>query len=103
MDKGCIGYIGYKDYFWIGSLDDDPKKDIISRMFKDPVNIASISLIKGSSVEEAFFKSQETYNKKIEECRKKYFNPLTNADMREYLKDIISSLIWNKKHQVYFS
>src|SRR3989344_4374044 len=103
MDKGCRGYIGYKDYFSIWFIEEDPKKDIVSTMFQEAVNSASKVLINGGSVKDAFNKSQETYDKRINECKSKYFHPSTSIEMRENLQDIISALIMNKKNQIYFS
>lgn len=103
MDKGCLGYIGYKNYFWVGYLEDEPETDIISKMFQEAVNIVSTTLLNGGSVEESFDKSQNVYEKKINECKRKYFNPNTTDEMRIYLEEIIKALMWNKRHQVYFS
>jgi len=102
MDKGCKGYIGYKDYFYLWYIEKDPKKDIIATMFQEAVNSTSKTLINGGSVKEAFEKSQEVYEKRINECKKKYFHPSTSEDMRDNLQNMISVLIWNKKHQIYF-
>ena len=101
MDKGCKGYLGYKDKFTYWHLEDDPKKDVIAKMFQEAVNVASISLLKGEGIKTAFHKSQEVYEKRINECKEKYFHSHTSNELRDNLQDIISTLIWNKKHQVY--
>ena len=102
MDKGCKGYLGYKSYFYIWNLEDDPEKDIISKIFQEAVNVASKSLINGDSVKTAFDKSQESYEKNINECKSKYFHSDTTEELRDNLQDIISALISNKNHQIYF-
>jgi hypothetical protein len=103
MDKGCKGYLGYRDYFYISYLENEPENDKISKLFQDSVNSASKVLINGGSVKEAFEASQDTYEQKINECKGKFFQPSTSADMKDYLQDTIGALIWNKKNQIYFS
>ena len=103
MDKGCKGYIGYKNYFYIWYIENEPEKDIIAKMFQEAVNSVSKILINGGSVKEAFDKSQEIYEKRINECKGKYFQSSISEEMRNNLQDIISALISNKKHQIYFS
>lgn len=103
MDKGCRGYLGYGSYFYIWYLESEPEKDIIAAMFQEAVNGASKVLINNGSIKEAFEKSQEIYEKRINECKGRYFNPSTSESMKDNLQDIISALIWNKKHQVYLS
>lgn len=103
MDKGCNGYLGYKNYFYIWFIEDNPKDDIIATMFQEAVNVASKTLLEGGGVKKAFEKSQEAYEKRINECKGKYFDPSTTQEMRDNLQDIISALIMNKKHQIYFS
>lgn len=101
IDKGCIGYLGYKHYFYIWFIENQPEKDIIATMFQEAVNNASKVLINGGSIKQAFEASQATYEKRINECKGKYFQPSTSQEMRDNLQDIISALIWDKKHQVY--
>lgn len=101
IDKGCMGYLGYKNYFYIWFIENEPERDIIATMFQEAVNSASKILINGGSIREAFEKSQQTYEKRINECKGKYFQSTTSQEMRDNLQDIISALIWNKKHQVY--
>jgi len=103
IDKGCEGYIGYNDYFYIWFIEDDPSKDIISIMFKEAVNETSKTLINGGSIKEAYEQSQEIYEKRINECKGRYFNPNTSEEMRDNLQDIIAALIKNKKNQIYLS
>ncbi|MCK4647620.1 hypothetical protein KAT24_01670 [Candidatus Pacearchaeota archaeon] len=103
MDKGCRGYIGYKNYFYICYIENEPEKDIIAKMFQEAVNSGSKVLINGGSIKDAFEKSQEIYEKRINECKGKYFQSTTSEGMKDNLQDIISALIWNKKHQIYFS
>ncbi|MBU4086874.1 MAG: hypothetical protein KKB21_04845, partial [Nanoarchaeota archaeon] len=60
-------------------------------------------LINGGTIKEAFEKSQGVYDKRINECKGRYFSPRTSEEMRDNLQDIISALIQNKKNQIYFS
>ena len=101
IDKGCKGYLGYKDYFYLWYIESEPEKDIVATMFQEAVNSASKILINGGSIKEAFEKSQEVYEKRINECKGKYFQSTTSAEMKDNLQDIMSALIWNKKHQIY--
>ncbi|MBI5797493.1 hypothetical protein HZA98_01155 [Candidatus Woesearchaeota archaeon] len=103
MDKGCEAYLGYKDNFYIWFIEEDPKNDVIATMFQEAVNIASKILMNGGEVKEAFEQSQWVYEKNINDCKGRYFNPSISEEMRDNLKDIITALIWNKKHQIYFS
>lgn len=103
MDKGCEAYLGYKDNFYIWFIEEDPKKDVIAIMFQEAVNTASRVLINGGSVKEAFEKSQEAYERRINECKEKYFDPACSDEIRDITGRIINALILNKKNQVYFS
>jgi hypothetical protein len=69
INKGAIAYIGFKEDFVF--LQDDtysanPMKDKIAKHFLESTNLAPISIIKGNTIEEAFQRSQEAFEKSIQ-------------------------------------
>ncbi|MBT4377120.1 hypothetical protein HOD29_07145 [archaeon] len=104
IDKGCKGYIGYTDLFHFLSIDPDPSKDIISKIFMEAVNVVSITLLKGGSVKDAYENSQKVYRKHITECTKYFFGAKKEDSIkREHISEILGALLVNKKNQIFIS
>lgn len=101
-DKGCKGYLGYTGEFSIKKIYPEPEEDEISNMFKEPVNTASITLINGGTVKEAYINSQKVYKKNIAECKKSYFDRSLPDTMRDFIQGVISDLESNQRLQVFF-
>jgi len=100
-DKGCKGYLGYEGLFYIKNIHPEPHLDTASKMFMDAVNSASKVLLEGGSVEEAFLKSQKSYEKSINTCKEIYFNSTLSDSQRDFMGQLIESLEENKRNMVF--
>ena len=100
-DKGCKGYLGYEGLFYIKNLHPEPSIDVFSKHFKNAVNVASIALLEGKSVEEAFLKSQESYNNSINLFKSMYLDQQFSDNQRDFLNGVIQALEANKLNQVF--
>jgi len=103
IDKGCKGYIGYHGQFRFWSIDNEPTKDGISRLFMEAVNIVALTLIEGGGIEKAYEESQGIYDKYIGFCMRQLRGEEEPKIKREYLVDILMVLRNNKKSQIYIS
>lgn len=103
IDKGCKGYIGYNGIFGLWSINSNPVEDKISKIFMEAVNIVSITLLNGGTLEEAYNNSQKVYNNYIELLMKRLFKQDDGDIKREYLFDILTVLKNNKKNQIFIS
>lgn len=62
IEKGAAAFIGYNKDFWLIRSKErgtKPLTDPIAKLFLEPSNLVPITLIKGSSTQEAYQKSQE--------------------------------------------
>ena len=92
---GAISFLGYtQDFVLIHTIASErqPLKDEVAKMFMEPSNYVSISLLKGHSTSEANKRSKNLFRKNIE--RLIIAGP-TAADFRT-----ISGLLRNMNHQV---
>lgn len=103
VDKGCKGYIGYEGLFHIKNLHPDPSLDKISRMFMEAVNETSKTLIKGGSLKEAYIKSQEIYQKHINNCKRVYFDDQLSDMERDFMHGVMTALEQNKENQIFIN
>jgi len=94
--SGATAFIGYDDDF-IFLYDDQhasrPLNDTIAGKFLKPTNTLLFSLLKGNSVDVSYKRSQEEYNKHIEEL---LASDSTAEDMSS-----LRFLLWDKQHQIY--
>lgn len=95
IQAGTLAFIGYKKKFTLGyspSKTSNPLKDEIARLFLEPSNLVSISLIKGNTAKDAYRKSQNTMWRNFQ------FMLSTKATSAQ--KDAAPYLWANKKYQV---
>lgn len=94
IKKGADAFVGYRNSFMLFTDADSeatPLRDNIAASFLNPSNKLSISLLKGSTTEEASNKSKEGFKKEI----KKFLSSkaIDGSDR------IASALFWNMSNQ----
>ena len=95
VNKGCEVFIGYENSFMLytdSERETTPLKDNIAASFLNPSNRLGISLLKGSTAQEASCKSKEEFKKEI----KKF---LSTASFEGYDR-IAVALLWDMNNQV---
>jgi len=95
IEKGAESFIGYKNPFVIytdANREATPLKDNIAASFLNPSNRIGLSLLKGSTTQEASSKSKDAFKKEI----KKYFvsSAMPGSDR------IVAGLLWDMNCQV---
>ena len=94
IKNGAKSFIGYKEdfiFFYDPNLVTHPEKDKTVKLFLDPLNEVSESLIKGKTVKEAHLKSQKKYKENI-------FKLLTSKSPED--KTYLRYLWWDMKNHV---
>lgn len=95
IKKGAKSFIGYKQSFILctdKNREATPLKDNIAYSFLEPSNRLSISILNGSSVNEASYKSKEEFKKEISKYSSTKSIP--GADR------VASALLWNMNNQL---
>ena len=97
MEAGSIAFIGYSRNF-VFFIDDSkisrPENDKVAKLFLDPSNRLSISLVKGNAIFEAVRKSKKHFSENIRK--------LLNSDVspQDYSSSLVPYLAWDMKYQV---
>jgi len=89
-------FIGYDDdfiFYYDDNMSSRPLNDKTAAQFLKPTNKIITSLLKGHSVEDALKKSEEEFNKNIQN--------LVTSDTSESDMSSLRFLIWDKAHQTY--
>jgi hypothetical protein len=96
VQKGCHAFIGYQASF-IFVYDPARSTNPLADSFATPVfessNEIATALIKGNTVEEAYEKSQATFDK--------WINKLQKSDAPPEAQHILTTLFWNKTVQTH--
>ena len=103
IDKGCKGYIGYRNIFYVPKLTKYPVDNLYSNMLMAAVNITSKTLIEGGTIQKAYENSQKVYQEKINKCLKIFWDTSEEDLKREYCNQVMCILIYNKRSQTYFT
>ena len=97
IQTGTIAFIGYEAPF-IFAFDPVKTASPIKDSFATPVfeasNEIAVSLIKGNNIQQAFEKSQATFDKWIEKLQKSEAPPEA--------QHVLMTLFWNKSSQKFF-
>ena len=94
IDAGTTAYIGYDDDFTFvfdKNKFSNPLTDEFAEAFFESSNQIAISLLKGKTVEEAYTKSQSTFEE--------YIDRFQRSDAPPEAENILWWLVWDKFHQ----
>lgn len=96
IDNGATAFIGYNRKFLLGYSDNKttkPLQDNVAKLFLKPSNLIPASLLKGNSVEESFYKSQD--------AMKRNLLYMLSTRSTEEERDAIPYLLMNKRSQMF--
>ena len=88
IEQGGVAYIGYsEDFYWIVKNPNRPGGDPYARAFGSAVVAVPLTLLRGGTVQAAYERSIETFNKYIEHWRQ-------SED--PYAREMIKFLLWDR-------
>lgn len=95
VKNGTTTFIGYKRKFFLGYSPikvTRPLTDDVAKLFMDPSNLMPISLIKGNTAEQSYWKSQEAMGRNV--------RFMLSSKAKQEQRDAVPYLLANKINQV---